>query len=210
MRKLIDQILKFGVVGGIAFLIDYGVLMLLSQGFGIDPVLSAAMSFCVSLAFNYLASMRFVFEHRDDISRSREALLFIVLSAVGLMINEACMLVGVAALGSSAMAVTFTKLFATLVTDEHPKISSAASSRLANVLAWTHSLLTMPMGDPVTALSQGFATDPVEGRAPWPRIVPPGSGGAPIFAASSRSPADGAVGLDADPSRSSHGILLAD
>lgn len=115
MRKLIDQILKFGVVGGIAFLIDYGVLMLLSQGVGVDPVLSAAISFCISLAFNYLASMRFVFEHRDDISRSKEALLFIVLSAIGLGINEVCMLAGVAVLGSSALAVTITKLFATTV-----------------------------------------------------------------------------------------------
>ena len=29
MRKLIEQFLKFGVVGTIAFCIDYGVLMLL-------------------------------------------------------------------------------------------------------------------------------------------------------------------------------------
>ena len=41
MRKLIEQLLKFGVVGVIAFAIDYGVLMLLSQGLGWDPVLSA-------------------------------------------------------------------------------------------------------------------------------------------------------------------------
>lgn len=99
MRKLIEQFLKFGVVGTIAFCIDYGVLMLLSQAFGVDPVLSAAVSFCVSVVFNYMASMRYVFTHREDMSRGREFVIFIVLSAVGLAINEICMAVGVARLG---------------------------------------------------------------------------------------------------------------
>ncbi len=115
MGKLIQQFLKFGVVGVIAFAIDYGVLMLLSQVFGMDPVLAAGISFCVSVIFNYLASMRYVFTHREDLSRTREFVIFIVLSAVGLAINEACMAAGVAVLGTSALMVTVTKLFATAV-----------------------------------------------------------------------------------------------
>lgn len=115
MRKLIEQFLKFGVVGTVAFAIDYGTLMLLSQVFGVDPVLAAGVSFCVSVIFNYLASMRFVFTHRQDMSRGREFVVFIVLSAVGLVINELCMAAGVAALGTSALMVTVTKLFATAV-----------------------------------------------------------------------------------------------
>lgn len=115
MRKLIEQFLKFGVVGAISFCIDYGILMLLSQGLGWDPVLSAGISFTVSVVFNYLASMRYVFTHRDDMSRGREFVIFIVLSVIGLGINELCMAAGVAALGDSALAVTGTKLFATAV-----------------------------------------------------------------------------------------------
>ena len=115
MRKLIEQLLKFGVVGTIAFAIDYGVLMLLSQGLGWDPVFSAGVSFCVSVGFNYLASMRFVFTHRDDLSRRGEFVIFLALSAVGLVINELCMAAGVAALGDSALMVTLAKLFATIV-----------------------------------------------------------------------------------------------
>ena len=30
-KKLVDQILKFGVVGGLAFLIDYGLLYFLTE-----------------------------------------------------------------------------------------------------------------------------------------------------------------------------------
>ena len=115
MRKLIEQFLKFGVVGAIAFCIDYGVLMLLSQGLGWDAVLSAAISFCVSVIFNYLASMKYVFQRRDDMSRQREFIVFIALSVVGLGINELVMLAGTAALGTGALAVTFTKLVATAV-----------------------------------------------------------------------------------------------
>ncbi len=115
MRALIEQILKFGVVGFAAFGIDYGVLMLLSQLLRVDPVIAAAISFCVSLLFNYLASMRFVFKRRDDISRSREFITFLVLSGIGLLINEAIMWAGVALLGNSALMVTITKVFATAV-----------------------------------------------------------------------------------------------
>lgn len=115
MRNLIEQFMKFGVVGIVAFFIDYGVLMLLSQGFGVDAVLSAGISFCVSVVFNYVASMRFVFTHRDDLSRSREFFIFIILSVIGLVINELIMLAGVVALGDSALMVTITKLVATII-----------------------------------------------------------------------------------------------
>ncbi|MBQ6394740.1 MAG: GtrA family protein, partial [Atopobiaceae bacterium] len=94
MERLIQQILGFGVVGGIAFVIDFGVMIALTELFGLDPVVSAAISFIVSLIFNYVASMRFVFSHRDDLSRSREFIIFVVLSAVGLGINELVMRLG--------------------------------------------------------------------------------------------------------------------
>ena len=115
MKKLIEQILKFGVVGIIATVIDFGVLYILSQPLGMDPVLSAGISFCVSLVFNYVASMRYVFTHREDMSRSREFVIFLVLSLIGLAINEAIMAAGVAVLGNSALAVMGTKVLATAI-----------------------------------------------------------------------------------------------
>ena len=115
MKKLIEQILKFGVVGIIATVIDFGVLYILSQPLGMDPVISAGISFCVSLVFNYVASMRYVFTHREDMSRSREFVIFLVLSLIGLAINEAIMAAGVAVLGNSAFAVMGTKVLATAI-----------------------------------------------------------------------------------------------
>ena len=115
MKRLIEQILKFGVVGILATIIDFGVLYVLSQPLGMDPVLSAGISFCVSLVFNYVASMRYVFTHREDMSRSREFVIFLVLSLVGLALNEAIMAAGVSVLGNSALAVMGTKVFATAI-----------------------------------------------------------------------------------------------
>ncbi len=88
MRKLIEQIMKFGVVGVIAFVIDFGVMVFLTEVFSIDPVISATVSFIISVIFNYAASMRYVFSHREGMSRTREFVIFVVLSAIGLGIND--------------------------------------------------------------------------------------------------------------------------
>ena len=36
MKRLLAQIMKFGVVGVIAFVIDYGLLALLTEAFGVN------------------------------------------------------------------------------------------------------------------------------------------------------------------------------
>lgn len=115
IKALIEQFLKFGVVGVVATLIDYGILMLLSQLAGWDPLPASVVSFTVSLVFNYVASMRYVFTRRDDISRRRELTLFVILSLVGLALNSALMWAGTELLGDGPIAVTLTKVVATCV-----------------------------------------------------------------------------------------------
>ncbi len=112
MRKLIEQFVKFGIVGVVATAIDFGVLIALTEWMGMDPVVSAAISFTVSVLFNYIASMRFVFKRRDDMTRGRELLIFVVLSLVGLGINEALMWLGINAANLNYVLV---KLLATVV-----------------------------------------------------------------------------------------------
>ena len=80
MKKLIAQFMKFGIVGVIAFVIDYGVMIFLTEVFGVPYLISTTISFVVSVIFNYFASMRFVFKRKDDMSRRREFIIFIVLS----------------------------------------------------------------------------------------------------------------------------------
>lgn len=112
MRKLIEQIMKFGVVGVIAFVIDFGVMVFLTEVFGIDPVISATVSFIISVIFNYAASMRYVFSHRDGMSRTREFIIFVVLSAIGLGINDLLIWAGT---DLASFDYRLVKIFATAV-----------------------------------------------------------------------------------------------
>lgn len=115
MRKLLEQIVKFGLVGVIATIIDYAILMFLSQVIGWDPVLSSGISFTISLVFNYLASMKYVFVRKEDMDRRKEFGFFVVLSLIGLALNQTCMAIGTSILGSGAIAVTINKVFATAI-----------------------------------------------------------------------------------------------
>lgn len=112
MKQLIAQFAKFGVVGVIAFVIDYGLMVLLTELFNVNYLISATISFTVSVIFNYVASMRYVFTHKEGLSRRREFIIFVVLSVIGLLINDALMWVGVDLFGISYLLV---KIFATVV-----------------------------------------------------------------------------------------------
>ncbi len=112
LKKLIAQFMKFGVVGVIAFFIDFGVMVFLTEVFGMNPILSAAISFVVSVVFNYVASMRYVFKHKEELSKRTEFIIFVILSVIGLGINELVMWVGVDLLVWNYM---FVKICATAI-----------------------------------------------------------------------------------------------
>lgn len=94
MEKLVRQFMKFGVVGLIAFVIDYGLMVALTELAGINYLVSATISFTVSVVFNYVASMRYVFTHKEGLSRRREFIIFVVLSVIGLGLNDLLMWIG--------------------------------------------------------------------------------------------------------------------
>ncbi len=88
------QLLKFGVVGVIAALVDVGVLVFLKELLGMEVLLSSAISFCVSVTVNYLLSMAFVFKGKEQ-SKLKEFVLFVLLSIGGLLLNQFILWVGV-------------------------------------------------------------------------------------------------------------------
>lgn len=92
MKKLFNQLIKFGVVGVIAFIIDYGIMVLLTEVFNIQSLISAAISFTISVIFNYIASIKWVFDvNKEKNNKVKELIIFIILSVIGLGINELIM-----------------------------------------------------------------------------------------------------------------------
>lgn len=90
-NKLVEQILKFGVVGVIAFLIDYLLLFICTEFFHIYYLYSSVISFTVSVIFNYIASVKWVFEVDKNGNKKKEFILFVIFSVIGLGINQVIM-----------------------------------------------------------------------------------------------------------------------
>lgn len=90
MSKLMTQIIKFGFVGVLCFVIDYGVMVLLCEVAGVSYLISCGIAFCISVVVNYILSMRFVFEAKNE-NKSFEFVVFVVLSAIGLGLTELLM-----------------------------------------------------------------------------------------------------------------------
>lgn len=91
MKKLMEQILKFGVVGFVCFLIDFGITTGLTNIFGVHYLISKFFGFVVSAVVNYILSIKFVFTQKKEMDKKKEFTVFIILSAFGLLINEIVM-----------------------------------------------------------------------------------------------------------------------
>lgn len=94
MKKLIEQMIKFGFVGVLCFFIDYGIMVFLTEIFGVHYMMSSTISFAVSVTVNYILSVSFVFETDKEKSKIKEFIVFVLLSIVGLGVNALCMWLG--------------------------------------------------------------------------------------------------------------------
>ncbi len=86
-NNLIKQILKFGIVGGLAFLIDYGVYTLLISVFDVYYIIASIISFTLSVIFNYILSIKWVFDVKKK-QGVKEFIIFVILSIIGLILNS--------------------------------------------------------------------------------------------------------------------------
>ena len=86
--SLHQKIYRFILVGGLAFIIDFGILYILTDIFNLWYMISAMISFSVSTVFNYWASMRYIFSGRKNANKNTEFVIFVVLSVISLGINE--------------------------------------------------------------------------------------------------------------------------
>lgn len=85
------QLFRYLWVGGLAFVIDYGSLFVLTESFGVNYLLSAAIAFVFGLLVNYLLSTIWVFTDSRLSNKMAEFTVFAVIGLVGLVLNEVIM-----------------------------------------------------------------------------------------------------------------------
>ncbi len=83
MRDLLSKLVRYGMTGGIAAIVDAGGFALLIR-LGLAIVASAAASFCVAALVNYWLTSRFVFGQGKS---ARGFVFFFAVALIGLAVN---------------------------------------------------------------------------------------------------------------------------
>lgn len=86
------QMIRYGISGGVAFLVDFGLMVLLRELFSVPEAVSGTVSFGVGLIITYIFSIEWIFDKRRLNSRLAEFLAFAAIGAVGLLLTYLLML----------------------------------------------------------------------------------------------------------------------
>lgn len=88
LNQLIREVAKFGAVGGAGLLVNLVVFNLVRHVTDLPVVRASVLATVVAIAFNYVGFRYFTYRDRDKSRRTRELSLFLLFSAVGLVIEN--------------------------------------------------------------------------------------------------------------------------
>lgn len=109
---MIKKIVNFGLVGIVATAIEYVLLVILKELFNIDVLIASGISFTISLCFNYILSIKYVFVDKKEMSRTKEMSGFFVTAIIGLVINQIVMWI---LIDITSLYYLFSKVIATAI-----------------------------------------------------------------------------------------------
>ena len=92
LRPLITKFIKFGVVGASGMVVDYGVLFVMHNLFGLGDILSNTISFTCAATSNYFLNRIWTFRSKEK-QVGVEYVKFLAVSIVGLLINNSVLLI---------------------------------------------------------------------------------------------------------------------
>jgi putative flippase GtrA len=92
-RHLVHELAKFGIVGAVNTVLDFGLANLLYLGFGWPTLGAKTTSVAVAATSSFFMNRHWTFRHRARTGLRREYTLFFLLNGVGLLIANACILV---------------------------------------------------------------------------------------------------------------------
>lgn len=82
------QLFRYVFVGGFSFIVDYGLLFLLTDFFHLHYLISATISFIAGLVVNYLLSTKWIFRKSKLSNTTLEFLIYGIIGVVGLILNN--------------------------------------------------------------------------------------------------------------------------
>lgn len=88
VEELLVQIFKFCIVGVIATIIDFIFLYIFKDLVGFSLLISNTLSFTISVIYNYIASIIFVFNIDRGKNSKKVFIKFIIFSIIGLGISN--------------------------------------------------------------------------------------------------------------------------
>ena len=99
------EIIRFAVSGGVCFLIEFALLVLLRDTCGLDTLVATPIAFTVSVIVNYLFCVKWVF---PDVGKqgNKARIAFFVSSIMGLFLNEGLMWLFRVIFGEDALVFT--------------------------------------------------------------------------------------------------------
>ncbi|MBD3878844.1 MAG: GtrA family protein [Quinella sp. 1Q5] len=89
-RERMLEIVRFCFVGGFSFLMDYSLLFVLTEFVGLYYLYSSAISFSITVVFNYWLCVIYVFKGAKK-QTTRQAIIFFGTGVIGLGLNQLCM-----------------------------------------------------------------------------------------------------------------------
>ena len=90
MNTRLKEVIKFAFTGGVCFLIEYAALIVLKEWLHLSAVAATPIAFLVSVVFNYLLCVKWVFSGAKEGSKKAQ-LGFAITSVMGLFLNWAIM-----------------------------------------------------------------------------------------------------------------------
>lgn len=84
LPPILLQFMRYVAIGGVAFVVDFAILLGLTEVLGWHYLLAATVGFIAGLAVNYLLAVRWVFDYRRLQSRRAEFVIFGLVGIAGL------------------------------------------------------------------------------------------------------------------------------
>lgn len=94
LKHILLQIIRFWIAGGVCVAIDFLLLRFFKEICGLDVLIASGISYTVSVVVNYLISVFFVFDGKRKMNMGLQFVVFLILSLIGLGLNEVIMYIG--------------------------------------------------------------------------------------------------------------------